>query len=257
MDLDPLVPLDGGLDSMSRMRTVLLGDAHLTPAKPEVHRRVVRFLRHLEADRLFILGDLFDFLVGLADTPRGDNAEVLDALLSVARRGVRVTYLEGNHDFHLAPLLAPDVEIWPGPGDARLGPLEVHLAHGDEIQRRDLGYALLRPAIRTDLFAAAVKLVGPHVVHTLGRRTAQTSRDLRAGRSRDWRAEKLRYVKRQVSRGADLVVLGHSHQLFHEPVGEGWVAQVGRFDRRDQHVVIEGRRLQLREGDRVMAEGRV
>jgi UDP-2,3-diacylglucosamine hydrolase len=242
---------------MSRMRTVLLGDAHLTPSMPDVHARVVRFLRRLEADRLFIMGDLFDFLVGLADTPTGHAAEVLDALHAVARRGVQVTYLEGNHDFHLAPLLAPDVEIWPGPGDAQLGPLTVHLAHGDEVQRRDLGYALLRPAIRTEAFAAAVKLLGPRAVHTLGRRSAQTSRDLRAGRSRNWRAEKLRYALRQVSRGADLVVLGHSHQLFHEAVGEGWAVQVGRFDRRDQHVVIEGRRIQLREGDRVMVEGRV
>ncbi len=239
------------------MRTVLLGDAHLTPSKPEAHDRAVRFIDRIEADRLFVMGDLFDFLVGLADTPTGHAAAVLDALHAVARRGIHVTYLEGNHDFHLAPLLGPDIEVWPDPGDARLGPLRVHLAHGDEIQRRDLGYALLRPAVRTDTFAAAVRLVGPRVVHTLGRRSAQTSRNMRAGRSRNWRAEKLRYVKRQVSRGTDLVVLGHSHQLFHEPVGEGWVVQVGRFDQRDQHVVIEGTRVQLKEGDRVMVEGEV
>ena len=239
------------------MRTVLLGDAHLTPSKTGAHDRVVRFLERVEADRLFVMGDLFDFLIGQADRPTEHTTSVIGALHDVARRGVHVTYLEGNHDFHLAPLLGTGIEVWTGPGDAQLGPLRVHLAHGDEIQRRDLGYALLRPTIRTDAFAAAVRVIGPRAVHYLGRQSAQTSRNMRAGRSRNWRPEKLRYARRQVSRGADLVVLGHSHQLFHEPVGEGWVVQVGRFDLRDQHVVIEGTRLQLKEGDRVMVEGEV
>ena len=77
---------------------------------------------------------------------------------------------------------------------------------------------------------------------------------MRAGRSRNWRDEKLRYVRRRAERGTDLVVLGHSHQLFTEPVGPARVLQIGRFDHRDQHAVLLDRRLQLREGDRVVLE---
>ena len=239
------------------MRSVFLGDAHLVAPAGEGHRRLVTFLDRLEADRLFVMGDLFDFLFGTRRAGPGHAAPVLDALHGVAGRGVPVTYLEGNHDLHLRPLLDERIELWEGPGDVQLGDLRIHLAHGDEVQRRDLGYALLRPAVRTELFAAVVTLLGPGRLMLAGQRSAQTSRDMRAGRSRNWRDEKLRYVRHHTIRGADLVVLGHSHQLFFERVGEGTVAQIGRFDVRDQHVILDGRRLQLREGDRVVMEWEV
>ena len=236
------------------MRTLFLGDAHLRPPAGPIHDRLVAFLDAVDADRLIVMGDLFDFLVGLGRKPASYAAAVLDALGRLARRGVVVTYLEGNHDFHLRPVLDPRVEVWAGPVDLPLGELRVHLAHGDEIQRRDLGYALLRPAVRSRPAIFAGRALGTTLVHRLGHGSARTSRDLRAGRSRDWRAEKLRYARRMAGRGTDLVVLGHSHQLFTERVATTRVLQVGRFDVRDQHALLDGRRLELREGVRVVGE---
>ncbi len=237
------------------MRTVFLGDAHLLPPAGPGHDDLVAFIDALCADRLFVMGDLFDFLYGVPGMDPGPARGVLDALGRLAARDVAVTYVEGNHDFHLAPVLPAAVEPWPGPGDTDLGGVRAHVAHGDEIQRRDLGYALLRPLVRTEPVAVAMRLAGPGRLHRLGRLSARTSRGMRAGRSRNWRAEKLRYVRQQASRGRELVVLGHSHQLFFEPVGEALCVQVGRFDVRRQHVVLEGRTVQLREGDRVVVEG--
>ena len=206
----------------------------------------------LDADRLFVMGDLFDFLFGVPRMDAGHAAGVISAVNRVARRGVAVTYLEGNHDFHLGPLLDEQVERWDGPGDALLSGIAVHLAHGDEIQRRDLGYALLRPAVRSAPFAALVRALGPGLLMRAGQRSAKTSREQRAGRSRNWRPEKIRYVRQEAARGSELVVLGHSHQLFYERLADITVVQVGRFDVRDQHVVLDGRHLELREGDRVV-----
>ena len=200
------------------------------------------------------MGDLFDFLFGVPRMDSGHAAGVLAAVNRLARRGVAVTYLEGNHDFHLGPLLDERVERWGGPGDAQLDGVRVHLAHGDEIQRRDLGYALLRPAVRSAPFAALFRLLGTGPLVWAGQRSARTSRDLRAGRSRNWRQEKIRYARQQATRGSELVVLGHSHQLFYERLPDITVVQVGRFDTRDQHVVLDGHRLRLREGDRVVME---
>jgi UDP-2,3-diacylglucosamine hydrolase len=236
------------------VRSVFLGDAHLGHAPGPVHQQVIEFVDGLAADRLFLLGDLFDFLVGLGGAAPAHADPVLAALTRAADRGVAVIYVEGNHDFHLRPLLDPRIVVWPGPGDVDLGQTRVHLAHGDEIQRSDPGYAILRPLIRSAPLITAARLAGSALVHRLGRGSAETSRSLRAGRSRDWRAEKLRYVRRRIETGCDLVVLGHSHQLFTEQVGAGWVLQVGRFDRREQHAVLDGRRLQLREGRRLVFE---
>jgi len=223
----------------------------------EGHARLALFLDRVDTDRVFLMGDLFDFLFGVPQMDPGHAATVLAAVNRLAGRGVAVTYLEGNHDFHLGPLLDPRVDRWEGPGDAQLGEIDVHLAHGDEIQRRDLGYALLRPTVRSEPFAALVRVLGPDLLVRAGQLSARTSRDRRAGRARNWRPEKLRYVRHQATRGVDLVVLGHSHQLFFERIADTTVVQVGRFDVRDQHVVLDGRRLQLKEGERVVMEAEV
>lgn len=236
------------------MRSVFVGDAHLGHTPGPIHGRLVTFLDGIDADHLLVMGDLFDFLVGLGAEPPGHARAVLGALARAAGRGIAVAYVEGNHDFHLRPVLDPRIRVLAGPGDVELGGVRVHLAHGDEIQRRDPGYAVLRPLVRSAPVILAGRLAGTRLVHRLGRGSAETSRSLRAGRSRNWRAEKLRYVRRLAERGADLVVLGHSHQLFTEPVGPGRVLQVGRFDHRDQHAVLVDRRLQLREGERVVLE---
>jgi len=245
--------VDGHL-SPRPTRSVFLGDAHLGHDPGPVHDRLITFLDDLVADRLFVMGDLFDFLVGLGRRVPPHAAPVLDALTRAADRGIGVAYVEGNHDFHLGPVLDPRIQVLSGPGDLALGGVDIHLAHGDEIQRNDPGYALLRPLVRSAPVIGLGRLLGTGLVHRLGRGSAETSRTMRAGRSRNWRDEKLRYVRRRVERGCDLVVLGHSHQLFCEPVGPGWVLQVGRFDYRSQHAVLDGRRLQLREGPRVAFE---
>ena len=236
------------------MKSVFLGDAHLGRIPGPAHDRLLAFLEGLAADHLFVLGDLFDFLVGLGGAPPSHARPVLEALARAADRGVAVTYVEGNHDFHLRPILDGRIHVLAGPGDVELGGVRVHLAHGDEIQRKDPGYAVLRPLVRSAPAIVAGRLVGTGLVHRIGAGSAHTSRSMRAGRSRNWRAEKLRYVRRLAERGTDLVVLGHSHQLFTEPVGPGRVVQIGRFDHRDQHAVLLDRRLQLREGDRVVLE---
>lgn len=232
------------------MRTAFVGDAHLSSTVGEPHRRLVRFLGRLQVDCLFVMGDLFEFLYGHPEL-RDGAAPVLDALEGLAAGGMRVTYLEGNHDFNITPLLCPAIDVWEGPGEVQLGPVRVHLAHGDQIQPGDPGYAMLRRLVRTRAFGRLADVVGPRQLKRLGERSAGASRDLELGRSRDWRPHKKRYVRRLTFQGVDLVMLGHSHRLIAERLGDGWVAQCGAFDERQQHAILEDGHLRL------FSEGRV
>ncbi len=227
------------------MRSVFLGDAHLTPPVGEGHARLTRFLERSDADRLFLMGDLFEFVVGVPGGPAGHAEEILRVLDERAAAGLRVIYLEGNHDFGIAHLVSPSVEVWTGPGAAEQAGLALHLAHGDQVQTRDLGYRALRRLERSSPFLRLVQAVGPDQLQRTGERLAGASRGLKAGRRRSWRQAKLRYVEGRTEEGAGLVVLGHSHQLLGGPVGRGHAVQVGCFDEREQHAVLDGRRLEL------------
>ena len=87
----------------------LLGDAHLR----EGDAAVAAFVHFLDAlppaiTTLVILGDLFAAWIGRRDLLRPHHASVVEGLRRLRGRGCRLLYVEGNHDFFLAPLYAGD-----------------------------------------------------------------------------------------------------------------------------------------------------
>lgn len=84
------------------VRTIFLSDVHLGSRACEAER-LLSFLRGVRAERIVLLGDIVD-LWSLRRTvywPESHHA-VVRALLDLARSGVELVYLPGNHDaaFH-------------------------------------------------------------------------------------------------------------------------------------------------------------
>lgn len=84
-------------------RTIFLSDIHLglRPAKAEF---LVDFLRHHDADTIYLVGDIVDGwrLRRSWHWPQAHN-DVVQKLLRKARKGARVFYIAGNHDEFLRP----------------------------------------------------------------------------------------------------------------------------------------------------------
>ena len=81
-----------------RLRSVFISDVHL--GSPDCHaRELLRFLGDVEADYLFLVGDIVDFwsLRRSFHWPQEHN-EVLRAILAKAKEGTQVIYVPGNHD---------------------------------------------------------------------------------------------------------------------------------------------------------------
>lgn len=81
-----------------QFRTLFLSDIHLgsRAAKADF---VIDFLRHHEAEEIFLVGDVVDGwrLRRTWHWPQAHN-DVVQKLLRQARKGVKVTYIAGNHD---------------------------------------------------------------------------------------------------------------------------------------------------------------
>src|SRR6266850_6531876 len=125
----------------------LLGDAHLRERDAEVGA-FVRFLDTLPRDirTLAILGDLFAVWIGRPELLRPHHLSVVEALRRLRARGCRLIYVEGNHDFFLAPLYlnAPFDLLTAESIDLPLAGHPVHLAHGDLVNSRDRRYRAWR-----------------------------------------------------------------------------------------------------------------
>lgn len=203
----------------------LLGDAHLREGDPEVES-FVGFLDTLpgQASILAILGDLFAAWIGRADLVRPHHGRVVEALTRLAGRGVRVLYVEGNHDFFLRRLYGS------GPFEALAEEtLEIawcgrrlHLAHGDLMNRHDRQYRAWRRLSKSRPFFAAFNVLPRptrlRLVDGLERKMATTNMEFRGGFPV---SECLAYARPRIRAGTDALVFGHFHDERRIDVQEG------------------------------------
>ena len=81
-----------------QFRTLFISDVHLG-SKAAKADFLIDFLRHHEAEEIFLVGDIVDGwrLRRTWHWPQTHN-DVVQKLLRQARKGVKVTYIAGNHD---------------------------------------------------------------------------------------------------------------------------------------------------------------
>ncbi|MDO6584339.1 UDP-2,3-diacylglucosamine diphosphatase [Salipiger sp. 1_MG-2023] len=135
-----MAPISGGsAKPVNSLRSLFLSDLHLG-ARASRPRMVLEFLNGIEAETIYLVGDIFDLWHG-GRVHWGDAHDaVLDDLARRAKAGTRIVYLPGNHDTRMRE---PDarVEGW------ELREAAVHTAadgrrylvlHGDQCDPRFL-----------------------------------------------------------------------------------------------------------------------
>ncbi|MCA8926226.1 MAG: hypothetical protein KDD82_30745 [Planctomycetes bacterium] len=138
------------------------GDVHLDPRDAVRAELFLAFLRaaRASADRLVLLGDLFDYWIGPAHARRCAYAPVVAALEEATAAGFPVDFVCGNRDFL-------------GPGELRSLGLTVHgdavvyargaqrsvVTHGDLLVSGDRSYKRYRRCVRSALFRFGYWLV--------------------------------------------------------------------------------------------------
>jgi UDP-2,3-diacylglucosamine hydrolase len=195
---------------------VLLGDAHLRDGDPEVDR-FLEFLESLPSavSALYLLGDLFDLWIGAPALITPGHRRVVEALDRLRGKGLRVSYVEGNRDYHLRPVFhgIPFDDLEEKELAVSFGPRKIHLAHGDLVNRGDRPYRLWRSVAKGPVLMAFFRLLprGPAgaAAQWLERRIARTNVRHRVR----FPEEACRsYALERLREGFDTVVLGHFHQ---------------------------------------------
>lgn len=131
--------------------SLFISDLHLDGERPQITRLFGRFLADeaRQAERLFILGDLFEAWVG-DDDPSPLAAEVAQGLKHASETGTEVFLVHGNRDFLMrdgfarragAQLLEPQTVI-------DLGGVPTLVCHGDELCTDDEDYQRFRQMVR-------------------------------------------------------------------------------------------------------------
>src|SRR3989304_2910437 len=82
------------------MKAIFIADAHIRGLDDPKQNRLCSFLDSLkDIDRLFILGDVFDFWTRYSKVLEYHYSPLLARFRRLLENGTHIVYVEGNHDF--------------------------------------------------------------------------------------------------------------------------------------------------------------
>jgi len=231
----------------ARPFALFISDLHLQVSHPRTVEAFLAFLteRAVHAERLYLLGDIFEYWAGDDDIDDPFNRRIVAALRAVVDAGTAVYWMAGNRDFLVGEAFAQaaGLSLLQEPHVIEAGPRRVALVHGDAECTLDTKYMAFRAQVRQPAWQA----------HFLGMPLAQRKAiiaGLREG-SREAHTEKS-YETMDVTPDAvdalfattraDVIIHGHTHrpavhehgkqlryvlpdwELDAEPMRGGWIA---------------------------------
>ena len=129
------------------MTILFISDLHLEADRPDIADQFLRFLETdaLNADALYILGDLFERWVG-DDDPNEHYTWIKQGLRKLTRKDIPVFFMHGNRDFMIGDAFAKEtgVEILADPHIVDIHGERVLLSHGDAYCTDDAEYQAVR-----------------------------------------------------------------------------------------------------------------
>ena len=234
--------------------TYFISDVHLgmsnTKSERVKERKLLSFLEHVATtgDRLFIVGDLFDFWFEYRTViPRG-YTRVLCALNHLRELGKELHYIAGNHDFWMRDFLSREMgfRIHRDPLDCRIENKRFYINHGDGIARNDRGYRLLRRIFRNRVNIFLYSLIHPDLGIPFAKWISSLSREHTAQVGVPNDTDYLQLAIRKFQEGFDFVVMGHLHMPNYQIIGEKIYVNLGDWIDHYTYAVFDGHTLELR-----------
>ena len=202
-----------------------LSDVHLGAGPPELDRAkerdLVAFLDRLGPDdTLYLLGDVFDFWFDFRGDPPALYGPLLAALASAVRRGTRISFMGGNHDYWARAGRGPGwlereigLALIDDPHRVEHQGLTLLLCHGDALGGAVGGYRLVRGLLHHPVAIRLFGLLPARLGYAFADRTSRVSRHRHDEALTRAHADRLRDAARRIleEEPVDAVVAGHVH----------------------------------------------
>ena len=142
----------------ARPFALFISDLHLQASHPRTADAFFAFLaaRAIHAERLYLLGDIFEYWAGDDDIAEPFNARVVDAIRALGAAGTQVYWLAGNRDFLVGDgfARAAGLTLLQEPCVIAAGARRIALVHGDAQCTLDTKYLAFRTQVRDPAWQA-------------------------------------------------------------------------------------------------------
>ncbi|MBN1780425.1 UDP-2,3-diacylglucosamine diphosphatase [bacterium] len=199
-----------------------------------------------DATMLVIVGDLFDFWFDYRWVIPRPYLSIIIALKRLTDLGVKVLYCIGNHDFWLGTFFSKDlnISVYKGPLIINADGQRFYISHGDGLNKKDIGYRLLKIILRSPLTSAVCRLLHPDLIFSMARWFSSLSRGCRPDHDHSDP-----YVKKAMSLfgdGYDYVIFGHTHDPMTVNQGSHVYINTGEWMEQFTYAVYQKKHLQLK-----------
>ena len=197
------------------MKAVFLSDAHLRCEDDESYRALVLFLDSLKdhINDLFIVGDLFDFWFCRDSQIYPGFRSVIEELVDLQKKGVRISLFEGNHDFFLEDYFTRthDITVFTEWAHIELDGRKLLVSHGDTVDKTNKKYLLLRKLLRSALLYKIQRVIPTFILWEIAQMSSTVSKELTYEPETVIANKMEAFALEKFQEGFDAVILGHCH----------------------------------------------
>ena len=197
-------------------KAIFLADAHLN--QDDDHCRTFLQMASIataEDVPMFLLGDMFDLWFGVAEFTFDFQKPIVARLKELRNRGLRIVYVEGNRDFYLGREhegTTLDL-VCIGNLQFMVGGLQVHLTHGDTVNKADLWYRFWKTISKSRIANRLVSYLPNWLFLPMAKRLERKLKRYNRRHKESFPEESCRrYATDRFAEGTDIVMMGHFHQ---------------------------------------------
>ncbi|HEY3250980.1 MAG TPA: UDP-2,3-diacylglucosamine diphosphatase [Ignavibacteria bacterium] len=195
-------------------------DVHLG-VKPSIEekereKKLVGFLEAIrgDAEKLYIVGDLFDCWIEYRKVVPKGYFRTLAKLNEMSEQGVEIHFFSGNHDFWLNTYLRDEVGMILHYNEfaTEIGGKRFYIIHGDGLSKGDLGYKIIKKILRSRINQFLYSLIHPDLGVWLAQKSSTTSRYHNPEFPGRGSLGMKNFAEEKIKAGFDYVIMGHFHK---------------------------------------------
>lgn len=218
---------------------------------------ILLWLEHIapDAERLFLVGDVFDFWFEYGTVVPKGCVRLLGKLAEMSDRGVEIHLFCGNHDLWLGDYLPGEIglHLHKRPIDIRLGERLFRIGHGDGLGPKDYGYKFLKKIFTNPVCRWLFRWLHPDIGTRLAGWLSRRSRAAQMRKKDGFKGEKdewlLVYAQSELLKNPniDYFIFGHRHLPLDITLrnGSSRYINLGEWLQARSYAVFDGQNLQL------------
>src|SRR4030067_1137132 len=198
------------------MKIAFLSDVHISVDSPNRLNKFRKFIKTYATslDRLYLIGDIFDYWIGPGHLKLPDYREVIEMLRLASYNGLKIYLIYGNRDYLICDRFSriTGVTLLGSESVIALNGHKVLLAHGDFIYNRNIRYTTYRRLMAFSIIRNIYTSLMPQVGKWVALRYRAISKRDNEERYSSFGKDLITPTIEVFRNGYDVLICGHIHK---------------------------------------------